>query len=246
MKRKEGTTFSKSCIESDLPGEAGSIRKELLVHFIDFIAIRIVTPSGIRVPRSTVCKEVSMLEHNDLPNFEQAVLPHLDAAYNLARWLTRNEQDAQDIVQEAYLRAFRFFPAFRGGDAHSWIMKIVRNTCYTWLHENRPLRGAVEFDENLFHPDSRIPNPEEAVLQKDSGTLVRKALEMLPTNFREVLVLRELDGMSYKEIAEITCMAEGTVMSSLSRARGRLRQALKDLMIGENVQSSPQILPLKA
>jgi RNA polymerase sigma-70 factor (ECF subfamily) len=187
-----------------------------------------------------------MLEHNDLPNFEQAVLPHLDAAYNLARWLTRNEQDAQDIVQEAYLRAFRFFPAFRGGDAHSWIMKIVRNTCYTWLHENRPLRGAVEFDENLFHPDSRIPNPEEAVLQKDSGTMVRKALEMLPTNFREVLVLRELDGMSYKEIAEITCMAEGTVMSSLSRARGRLRQALKDLMIGENVQSSPQILPLKA
>ena len=186
-----------------------------------------------------------MLEHDHLPSFEQAVLPHLDAAYNLARWLTRNEQDAQDIVQEAFLRAFRFFPAFRGGDAHSWIMKIVRNTCYTWLHENRPLQGAMEFDENLFPLDSRAPNPEEVMLQNDSGTLVRKALEKLPTNFREVLVLRELDGMSYKEIAEITGMAAGTVMSSLSRARGRFRQALKDLMNGDRVQNSPRILPVK-
>jgi RNA polymerase sigma-70 factor (ECF subfamily) len=186
-----------------------------------------------------------MLEYQDLPNFEQAVLPHLDAAYNLARWLARNEEDAQDIVQEAYLRAFRFFPAFRGGDPHSWIMKIVRNTCYTWLNENRPLRGALEFDENVFSPDSRGPNPEEFVLQGDSSTLVRKALQKLPTNFREVLVLRELEGMSYKEIAEITGMAAGTVMSSLSRARNRFRQALKDLMNGESIQTSPPILPVK-
>jgi RNA polymerase sigma-70 factor (ECF subfamily) len=186
-----------------------------------------------------------MVEQNDLPNFEQVVLPHLDAAYNLARWLARNEQDAQDIVQEAYLRAFRFFPAFRGGDARSWIMKIVRNTCYTWLRENRLSPGAVEFDENLLPPDSRGLNPEQVVLQNDSGTLVRKALERLPTNFREVLVLRELDGMSYKEIAEITGMAAGTVMSSLSRARGRLRQALQDLMNGESEQSSPRILPCR-
>jgi RNA polymerase sigma factor (sigma-70 family) len=186
-----------------------------------------------------------MLEHNDLPNFEQAVLPHLDAAYNLARWLTRNEQDAQDITQEAYLRAFRFFPSFRGGDARSWIMKIVRNTCYTWLRENRPLQGAMEFDENLFPPDSRVPNPEEVVLQNDSGTLVRKALEKLPTNFREVLVLRELEGLSYGEIANITGMPLGTVMSSLSRARDRLRQALTSLMTGDTVQSSPRILPVK-
>ena len=178
-------------------------------------------------------------------NFEEAVLPHLDAAYNLARWLARNEEDAQDIVQEAYLRAFRFFPAFRGGDPHSWIMKIVRNTCYTWLNENRPLRGALEFDENVFSPDSRGPNPEEFVLQGDSSTLVRKALQKLPTNFREVLVLRELEGMSYKEIAEITGMAAGTVMSSLSRARNRFRQALKDLMNGESIQTSPPILPVK-
>src|SRR6202795_2053661 len=180
-----------------------------------------------------LAKEASMLEHNDLPNFEQAVLPHLDAAYNLACWLARNEHDAQDIVQEAYLRAFRFFPAFRGGDARSWIMKIVRNTCYTWIHENRPLQRAMEFDENLIPPDTRALNPEEVVLQNDSGNLVRKALEKLPTNFREVLVLRELDGMSYKEIAEITGMAVGTVMSSLSRARDRFRQALKHILDGE-------------
>jgi RNA polymerase sigma-70 factor (ECF subfamily) len=115
-----------------------------------------------------------VLEHNDAPNFEQAVLPHLDAAYNLARWLMRNEQDAQDVAQEAYLRAFRFFPGFRGGDARAWLLKIVRNTCYTWLHANRPLQDATEFDENLFRPDSCAPNPEEAVLQNDSNTAVRK------------------------------------------------------------------------
>jgi RNA polymerase sigma-70 factor (ECF subfamily) len=187
-----------------------------------------------------------MLDYNDLPNFEQAVLPHLDAAYNLARWLTRNEQDAQDIVQEAYLRALRFFPAYRGGDARSWIMKIVRNTCYTWSHQNRPRIGAIEFDENLFLPDSRDPNPEEVALQNDSGALVRKALEKLPTHFREVLVLRELDGMSYKEIAEVTGMPLGTVMSSLSRARGGLRRALTNLMTADMVRSTRRIAAVNA
>lgn len=177
-----------------------------------------------------------MPEHNDLQNFEQAVLPHLDNAYNLARWLTHNEQDAEDVAQEAYLRAFRFFPGFRGGDARAWLLKIVRNTCYTWLRANRQLRDATEFDENLFPPDSRA-NPEEVVLQNDSATLLRKALEKIPTNFREVLILRELEGMSYKEIADITCMPAGTVMSSLSRARGRLRQAMTGLMNGDKVQS---------
>jgi len=179
-----------------------------------------------------------MLEHGHLSNFEHAVLPHLDAAYNLARWLTRNEQDAQDVVQEAYLRAFRFFPGFRGGDARAWLMKIVRNTCYTWLQANRPLQEAAEFDENVFPPDRHAPNPEEAVLQNDSDTLVRKALDRLPTSFREVLILREIEGMSYTEIADITGMPTGTVMSSLSRARGRLRQALTSLMDGNGVSSS--------
>ena len=187
-----------------------------------------------------------MLEHNQLPNFEQAVLPHLDAAYNLARWLTRDEQDAQDSVQEALLRAFRFFSGFRGGDARAWLLKIVRNTCYTWLHANRPLQEAAEFDENFFPPDSDAPNPEEVVLQNDSDTLVRKALEMLPSTSREVLILRELEGMSYKEIADITGIPIGTVMSTLSRARGRLRQVLATLMNRDPMPSSRRMVDVNA
>jgi RNA polymerase sigma factor (sigma-70 family) len=183
-----------------------------------------------------------MLENDHLPSFEQAVLRHLDAAYNLARWLTHNNRDAKDVVQEAYLRAFRFFPGFRGGDARKWLMKIGRNTCYTWLHVNRPLQDATEFDENLFSPDSHAPNPEDVVLQNNSGTLVRKALEKLPLNFREVLVLRELEGMSYREIADITGMPAGTVMSSLSRARGRLRHVLTGVMNRDTASNSRQIL----
>jgi RNA polymerase sigma factor (sigma-70 family) len=180
-----------------------------------------------------------MIEQNRPSTFEQTVLPHLDAAYNLARWLTRDEQDAQDVVQESYLRAFRFFAGFRGGNARAWLMQIVRTTCYTWLRANRPLQEATEFDENLFPPDSRALNPEEVVLQKHNGAVLRKALEMLPANFREVLIMRELEEMSYREIAEITGMPAGTVMSSLSRARGRLRQALAGLM-NLDTMSGPQ------
>ena len=187
-----------------------------------------------------------MFEENHLPNFEQAVLPHLDAAYNLARWLTRNEHDAQDAVQEAFLRAFRFFPGFRGGDARAWLMKIVRNTCYTWLNMNRPLQDAAEFDENSFPHYSGAPNPEEAVLQNDSSKLVRLALEKLPPSTREVLVLREIEGMSYKEISQITGMPAGTVMSTLSRARARLREALTNLMSAEPAQNSRQASALNA
>jgi RNA polymerase sigma factor (sigma-70 family) len=171
-----------------------------------------------------------MLEHGQLSNFEQDVLPHLDAAYNLARWLMRNEQDAQDMVQEAYLRAFRFFPGFRGGNARAWLVKIVRNTCFTWLHANRPLQDATQFDENFSPPDYHVPNPEQLLLQNDSGTLFHKALENLPASLREVLILREIEGMSYREIADITGTPLGTVMSSLSRARGRLRQDLTSVM----------------
>src|SRR5580693_6067274 len=182
-----------------------------------------------------------MFEDDQLGDFEQAVLPHLDAAYNLARWLLRNDQDAQDVAQEAYLRAFRFFPGFRGGNARAWLLKIVRNTCYTWLHANRPLQDAAEFDENLFRPDSCAPNPEEAMLQNDSSTLVRKAMEKLPPNYREVMILRELEGMSYREIAAITGLPAGTVMSSLSRARGRLRQILASLVSEDTAPSSRRI-----
>jgi RNA polymerase sigma-70 factor (ECF subfamily) len=128
------------------------------------------------------------------------------------------------------LRAFRFFPGFRGGDARAWLMRIVRNTCYSQLRAHRPMKDSAEYDENVVPTDSCAPNPEEVLLQNDTGDLVRKALEQLPMNFREVVILRELEGMSYKEIAEITGMPTGTVMSSLSRARGRLRHVLTDLM----------------
>jgi RNA polymerase sigma-70 factor, ECF subfamily len=183
-----------------------------------------------------------MTEPNWPGTFEQTVLPHLDAAYNLARWLTRNKQDSEDVVQEAYLRACRFFPGFRGGDARSWLLKIVRNTCCTWLRANRPLQDAAEFDEEFSPLDSRGFNPEEALLQNDSDTMVRKALEKLPLNFREVLILRELEGMTYKEIADITGMPTGTVMSSLSRARGRLRQLLTGVMNRDTPSNSRQVL----
>jgi RNA polymerase sigma factor (sigma-70 family) len=173
-----------------------------------------------------------MSEHDQLSHFELAVLPHLHAAYNLARWLTRNKLDAEDVVQEASLRAFRFFPKYSGRNARVWLLKIVRNTCYTWLYANRHQRDAAEFDENHFHGDSCGPNPEEVVMQNDSHTLVRKALEKLPPNLREVLILRELEGMSYREIAEVTGMPAGTVMSSLSRSRARLREVLSALMSG--------------
>ena len=187
-----------------------------------------------------------MLVQNPPSNFDQAVLPHLDVAYNLARWLMRNDQDAQDVAQEAYLRAFQFFPGFRGGDARAWLLKIVRNTCYTWLHVNRPMRDAAEFDEKLFISDSPVPNPEQAVLQNDSDALVRKALESLPPNFREVIVLREFEGMSYREIADITGMPAGTVMSSLSRARCRLRDVLSAFVNGNKVPSSARIAAMSA
>jgi RNA polymerase sigma-70 factor (ECF subfamily) len=158
--------------------------------------------------------------------FEQVVLPHLHAAYNLARWLVRREQDAEDVVQEAYLRAYRFFSGFHGGDARAWLLQIVRNTSYTWLQQNRPQESAAEFDEEM-HSDTQIPvNPETLAMESANRERLHRALEELPPNFREVLVLRELEGCSYKEIAEITGIPIGTVMSSLSRARQRLALAL--------------------
>ncbi|OLB26438.1 MAG: RNA polymerase subunit sigma [Acidobacteria bacterium] len=187
-----------------------------------------------------------MPEQNGLRDFEQEVLPHLDAAYNLARWLTRNDQDAQDVVQEAYLRAFRFFGGFRGGEARAWLLKIVRNTCYTWLQQNRPQQPTAEFDEKLFGPDPSAANPEEALLQNASDKLVRQALEDLPQSSREVLILREFEGMSYREISEVTGMAPGTVMSRLSRARSGLRQALTSRVDADILPRPPRIPTLSA
>ena len=159
--------------------------------------------------------------------FEQAVLPHLDAAYNLARWLTRNEQDAQDVTQESFLRAFRFFDGYQGGNMRAWLLTIVRNTCYTWLSRNRAPDFAVEFDEEIHSEEvSGSADPEIQVLANADKETVHRALSELPDIFREVLVLREMEGMSYKEIADVASVSLGTVMSRLARARTRLRESL--------------------
>ena len=165
-----------------------------------------------------------MLETNERLRFEQLVLPHLDAAANLGRWLLRNRADAEDIVQEAMLRAYRFFGNFRGGDARAWLLQIVRNSCYTWLQKNRPLDLMTECDEQVHQKPAH--NPESLAVQSDEREQLTKALEALPARSREVLVLRELEGCSYKEIAEITGIPLGTVMSTLSRARERLQRTL--------------------
>ena len=167
-----------------------------------------------------------MQEQNKLARFEQCILPHLNAAYNLARWLTRNDQDAEDVVQEAYLRAFRFFDSFYGTDGHGWLLTIVRRTCYTWLQKNRPSGMAADFDEETQYIESDAPTPERQLLADADSRLLREALEELPLEFREALVLRELEGFSYKEIADIIGVPIGTVMSRLGRARKRLQQYL--------------------
>jgi RNA polymerase sigma-70 factor (ECF subfamily) len=170
--------------------------------------------------------EMSMPEQNCRRDLEQELLPHLDAAYNLARWLTCNDQDAQDVVQEAYMRAFRFSASRRVQNVRPWLLRIVRNTCYTRLHLNRLPQPTAKFDEELFVRDPGAQNLEEALLRSDSSKLLRQALESLPAGSREVLVLRELQGMTYKEISEVTGIPCGTVMSRLSRARSSLRQTL--------------------
>lgn len=162
--------------------------------------------------------------------FEAAVLPHLDAAYNLARWLLRDEQSAQDVVQEAYLRAFRFFDGFRGGDARPWLLGIVRNTCFTWLGQSG--RDHVEFDEERDSGaldagiEAAANDPLRLLERKFERAQVNAAIATLPPLFREVLILREIEELSYDEIAQVAGIPVGTVMSRLSRARAMLRVAL--------------------
>ncbi len=159
--------------------------------------------------------------------FEQVILPHMDAAYNLARWILGSPADADDVVQESFLRALRFFDGFRGGDSRAWLLKIVRNTSYSWLRKNRPASLAEEFDETLHSTENTAANAESQLLSRAETERLKKALETLPLAFREILVLREIEGLSYKEIADVTGAAMGTVMSSLCRARQRLRNELR-------------------
>lgn len=165
--------------------------------------------------------------------FEQLMLPHLDAAYGLARWLTRNDELAQEAVQEAYLRALRFFGSLRGDDGRPWLLKIVRNACLELMDRERHAGTAEEFDEERHGDEAAaagivvaLPvNPETAAIERAERRLVRDCLAQLPRDYREVLVLRELQGCRYQEIAEIAGIPIGTVMSRLARAR-RLLQGL--------------------
>jgi RNA polymerase sigma-70 factor, ECF subfamily len=154
--------------------------------------------------------------------FESMVLPHLDAAFNLARWLTRSDQDAQDMVQESYLRALKFFGGFQGDDARSWLLKIVRNTCYTWLKQNRAQELSAVFDEEVHSAATEGSTPESLVIGNADRAMLLQGLEQLPVEWRETLILRELEGLSYREIAAVTDTPIGTVMSRLARARTRL------------------------
>jgi RNA polymerase sigma-70 factor (ECF subfamily) len=167
-------------------------------------------------------------ERNQIAHFEAMVFPHLDAAYNLARWLVRNDQDAEDMVQEACLRALKFFSGFRGTDSRAWLLTIVRNTCYTWLRQHRAHELTIPFDADSYNIDCDMLNPETLVQRSADSEMLRQALEDLPVEFREVIVLRELEGLSYKAIANIADIPIGTVMSRLARARRRLQHILAD------------------
>jgi RNA polymerase sigma-70 factor (ECF subfamily) len=154
--------------------------------------------------------------------FREIVLPHLDAAYNLARWLMHNPVEAQDVVQESCLRALRFFDGYQGGDAKAWLLAIVRNTCRSWQSRQTREWNVVPFDEAERHVADDAGGQEEKLAREEQVGVLHRCIEQLPTDFREVLVMRELEEMSYREIADATGLALGTVMSRLSRARKRL------------------------
>jgi RNA polymerase sigma-70 factor (ECF subfamily) len=159
-------------------------------------------------------------------SFEALMLPHLDAAHNLARWLLRNEQDSQDVVQEAYLRAFKSFGGFHGSNGRAWLLTIVRNTSYTLLKRNHAVDLTTTFDEEIHGSRQESVSPATILEHSEDAELIKEAMDELPAEFREILVLRHFEGLSYKEIADIAQLAPGTVMSRLARARGRLRESL--------------------
>ena len=171
-----------------------------------------------------------MAVQSKVVRFEEMALPHLGAAYNLARWLVHNDHDAEDMVQEAYLRAFKFFGGYYGGDFRAWLLTIVRNTCYTWLQHNRMLRQAEPIDDKLDELEADFSDPELLLLRNVDSQIVRQALQELPVEFREVVVLREMEGLSYKEIATVVDLPLGTVMSRLARGRKRLHSLLASRM----------------
>jgi RNA polymerase sigma-70 factor (ECF subfamily) len=184
----------------------------------------------------TCGSEADVTEASRSRRFEQVALPHLDAAYNLARWLTRNDHDAEDVVQEAYLRAYRYFDGFNGGNGRAWLLAIVRRTCFTWLGKNRPSEVVALDEDGMEAIEARTAreelgsaaadNPETHLLKKADRTMLTEAIGTLPAAFREALVLREFEELAYQEIAEIAGVPIGTVMSRLARARRLLKETL--------------------
>ena len=171
------------------------------------------------------------MESSELARFEAVVLPHLDAAYTLARYLTRNEHDAEDIVQDACLRALKYFEGFRGEagtSARAWLLTIVRNTAFSARRRQGPDAAVLEFDETQHSGAVADEQPDAALLRGSAKETLARALDRLAPEFREVIVLRELEGLSYKEISDVAGVPVGTVMSRLSRARSRLQQALRE------------------
>jgi RNA polymerase sigma-70 factor (ECF subfamily) len=161
--------------------------------------------------------------------FEQTVIPHMNAAYNLSRWLTRNSQDSEDIVQQSYLKAFRSFETFQGNnlnDARAWLLTIVRNTCFTWLRKEGE-NMLTEFDEQMHSASAGTPDGEAVLLSRAALSSLEGCVESLAPEFREVIVLRELEELSYKEISAIVRVPVGTVMSRLARARNRLQTCME-------------------
>jgi RNA polymerase sigma-70 factor, ECF subfamily len=185
--------------------------------------------SNAKIVKFTILKkhqEPDAPQEQELASFEETMLPHMDAAHNLARWLLRNEEDAQDVVQEAYLRAFKSFGGFHGSNGRAWLLTIVRNTAYTLLKKNRAVDLTTTFDEEIHATGHDLASPATILEHAEDAELIRKAMDELPAEFREILVLRHLEGLSYNEIADIAQLAPGTVMSRLSRARGKLKEYL--------------------
>jgi RNA polymerase sigma-70 factor, ECF subfamily len=160
----------------------------------------------------------------ELASFEETMLPHLDAAHNLARWLLRNEQDAQDVVQEAYLRAFKSFDGFHGSNGRAWLLAIVRNTSYTFLKKNKAVDVTTPFDDEIHAIGHESASPATILEHVEDKELMTNAIDKLPAGFREILTLRHQEGLSYKKISEIAQLAPGTVMSRLARAHAKLRE----------------------
>jgi RNA polymerase sigma-70 factor, ECF subfamily len=187
------------------------------------------------IVKFTVVKESEQnrAQKAELKSFEEAMLPHLDAAHNLAKWLLRNEQDAQDIVQEAYLRAFKSFSGFHGSNGRAWLLTIVRNTSYTLLKKNRAVDLTTTFDEDVHASGRESISPAAILEHAEDAELIKNAMNELPPEFREILTLRHQEELSYQEIGEILKIPTGTVMSRLARARAKLREYLSSQLSQE-------------